>query len=352
MSSRQNPCPRRAFTLVELLVVIAIIGILAALLLPAIQKTLVKAKQSWCANNLKQIGIGFHVFSHDHASQFPQQVRAQDGGVLEASLAVTNPIPGIWLRPDVFRVLSNELGNVRVTFCPVPRLSASNFASLRPALVTYFLALQSRYDQPESVLSGDNNLVTNRLSQLSSVSEATGFDVTLRWTPERHDSRGNVLFADGHVENRRDTSFQFRPTIPRSGGGGGGVMPPILPRFPTGGAVPPDRGGPGGPGGAMGAGVRSGVMAASAAPTGDLPVPVAPAPYGAAAPRVETNGQPISKALVRNHDARQNLPHEDLVAESFWWIYLAMFLLGLLAVLTHLWQRRRELERRRNAVTG
>ena len=316
-----------------------------------VQKTLVKAKQSWCANNLKQIGIGFHVFAHDHASQFPQQVGAQDGGVLEASLAVTNPIPGIWLRPEVFRALSNELGNVRVTFCPVPRLSASNFASLRPALVTYFLALQSRYDQPESVLSGDNNLVTNRLAQLNASSEVTGATVTLRWTPERHDSRGNVLFADGHVENLRDTSFQYRPTIPRPGGGGGGVMPPILPRFPTGGATPPDRGGPGGPGGNMG-GNWSSVRGGANATAYGQPVLIVPAPYPMTSSRVGTNGQPISKTPVRNRVARQNLPHEDLVAESFWWIYLVMFLLGLLAVLTHLWQRRREQERRRSAALG
>ena len=351
MPSRHNPSPRRAFTLVELLVVIAIIGILAALLLPAIQKTLVRGRQAWCGSNLKQVGIGFHLFAHDHGSQFPQQVSAQNGGVLEASLAATNAIPGIWLRPDVFRVLSNELGNVRVTFCPVPRLSASNFASLRPAQVTYFLALPARYDQPESVLSGDNNLVTNRLARLSSGSEATGTDVTLRWTPERHDSRGNVLFADGHVENRRDLSFQYRPATPLPGGGRGGVIPPILPRFPTGGATPPDRGGPGGPGGEMG-GVRRGVLTGSAATAYDQAAPNAPAAYPTAVTRLSTNATPTTKVPPVNRTAPRKLPHEEIVEESFWWIYLAMLLLGLLALLTHLWQRRREQERRRNAVAG
>jgi len=58
---------RRGFTLVELLVVIAIIGVLIGLLLPAVQAAREAARRSSCSNNLKQIGVGMHVYADSNA---------------------------------------------------------------------------------------------------------------------------------------------------------------------------------------------------------------------------------------------------------------------------------------------
>ncbi len=103
MTLRRRPA---GFTLVELLVVIAIIGILVALLLPAVQSARESARRLSCSNNLKQIGLAFHNY-HDTYRYFPN---TDAGGSITRASAFTAILPYLEQGP-AYDLYNFSLGN-------------------------------------------------------------------------------------------------------------------------------------------------------------------------------------------------------------------------------------------------
>jgi len=238
MNSFQSSRRTDAFTLIELLVVIAIIGILAALLLPALSGAKARARRIECVSNLTQVGLAFHVFAHDHDSKFPMQLLSVDGGSSEFIPASSDLFGAYYLSYHHFQALSNELGSVKVLACPADtRLPAANFAELRNENLSYFVGVKANYDKPNSILAGDRNLTNDLRSDPTLLFD--GPEGPLHWTRELHRSKGNLLFADGRVEQARAGGFTsgydslarnqefLLPTVPTASGlaaGGGGSM--------------------------------------------------------------------------------------------------------------------------------
>ena len=230
MNRNRPTYPTLGFTLLELLCVIAVIAILAAMLLPALSQGGAHARRVACVNYLREIGIAFHSFAHDHNSQFPMNVPMDEGGSKEFVQAGYQADGLFYFAFRHFQTLSNGLVTPKPLICPSDtRLAANNFGSLSNDNVSYFAGLKADYNQPNSILAGDRN-ITNDWAPPATILRLDS-QQPFRWTGEMHRFKGNLLFADGRVEEWGSTELA---TVARAGQPPSDVaLPSLVPTGPT-----------------------------------------------------------------------------------------------------------------------
>lgn len=195
---------RAGLTILEVLVVVACLVILVILILPSFARTNRRNHdpQLRCANNLKQAVLGSLIWANDNEGQFP--FASTNGG---SSLAWVNS-------PEVFRhfqVMSNELVTPKILNCraDMQRWMATNFAEFSNANLSYFVGLDARPDDPQSILTGDRNIMGGTLS--NGFLRVLSTDTAAEWTQAIHHNLGNIGLGDGSV--RRVTTVGLRQQI-------------------------------------------------------------------------------------------------------------------------------------------
>ena len=351
---------RRAFTLIELLCVIAIISILAALLLPALAQGKARARRIQCVSQLRQAGLAFHAFAHDHNGRFPMQVPSEAGGSLEFARNGYRLTGEFYFTFRHFQTLAGELVTPRVLLCPSDtRDAALNFDLLHNDNLSYFVGINADAARPTSILAGDRNLTNDWIAPATLLQ--LGPNNFLRWTHDLHRFKGNLLLADGHVEEQNnlglrpatgataDLSMPSVPGPPATPASGTASAPAAMPTAgTTPAAPPPSQTGDSAPASLLrqGAGV-AGPGRVEPKPARPSPVPPAPPP----GPGTTNQIKPLAKTNApQEFPAASQPPSSPATAvpppgRSWGWLfYLWLFL--LLTVLGIAEARRRQRQNR------
>jgi prepilin-type N-terminal cleavage/methylation domain-containing protein/prepilin-type processing-associated H-X9-DG protein len=166
---------RSAFTLIELLVVIAIIAILAAILFPVFAKAREKARQTSCASNLKQLGLGLLQYAQDYDELLPR--------------GYTSPPSRDW-----FSDCTPYLKSTQIRVCPSKHTQAQGYG------YGWWLANSTGRALAE-ITEVSRTAMLNDIAGPVDRAAPWGYGTDTRFHPDpRHNEGLNMLYCDGHVK--------------------------------------------------------------------------------------------------------------------------------------------------------
>jgi type II secretory pathway pseudopilin PulG len=191
-SNRRN----HALTLIEVLVLIVVLAVLAAMFLPANSGSRRKdiAMRVACANNLKQIGLGYRLWAGDNNDKFPMEISVTNGGSMELPTA-----RNAWIN---FLFTSNQLSTSMILRCPADTnlIAATNIEiGFNNKNVSYFVGLDANTNYSQSFLSGDDNFEIGGVPVKPGMLEFSA-SAPIGWSAARHKNAGNIGLDDGSVQ--------------------------------------------------------------------------------------------------------------------------------------------------------
>jgi prepilin-type processing-associated H-X9-DG protein len=204
-----KPSHRRAgFTLPELLVLLGVCASVAAIFVISLSYQ-TSPRPPKCANNLKNIGLAFRIFATDNNDLFPFQIEGPLG------------TKSLNRRDDAFKqflALSNEISTPTIVLCPQDpqKIRAEHWTHFSNANVSYFVGMTAIASEPQSILSGDRNLLVNGSRSSSGLLSITSARA-VSFSKTMHDGAGNICFADGSVQQL--SSARLQEAIRSSRGG-------------------------------------------------------------------------------------------------------------------------------------